>query len=87
MTAEPTQHRNPLIDAPRKKKKLSTGAIVGIAASVIVHALAGLYLYKAKFEIQPFDYVDEAVDVELIEMAPPPPPPPPPPPAPPGHRG
>jgi len=85
MSAEPTQPRNPLLDAPTKKKKLSTGAIVGITASVIVHALAGLYLYKAKFEVQPFDYVDEAVDVELMD-APPPPPPPPPPPAKPEAR-
>ena len=54
MSAEPTHQRNPLLDAPRMKKKLSTGAIVGIAASVIVHGLAGLYLYKSKFEIQPF---------------------------------
>jgi protein TonB len=38
MTAEPHEHRDPLLDAPRKKK-LSTGAMVGIAISVIVHVL------------------------------------------------
>ena len=76
MTAEPHEHRDPLLDAP-KKKKLSTGAMVGIGVSVIVHVLAGVYLYKSKFELQEFNYVDEAVDVELMEAPPPPPPPPP----------
>ncbi|MBK1968261.1 energy transducer TonB [Brevundimonas diminuta] len=71
MTAEHHEHRDPLLDAP-KKKKLSTGAMVGIGISVVVHVLAGFYLYKSKFELQEFDYVDEAVDVEL--MAPPAPP-------------
>ena len=51
MTAEPHEHRDPLLDAP-KKKKLSTGAMVGIGVSVIVHVLAGVYLYKSKFELQ-----------------------------------
>ena len=31
MTAEPHVHRDPILDPPKKKKKLSTGAIVGIA--------------------------------------------------------
>ena len=78
MTAEPHDHRDPILDPPKKKKKLSTGAIVGITVSVIVHALAGLYLYNNKFKLKEMTYEDEAVDVELMEVPPPPPPPPPP---------
>ena len=74
MTAETHAHRDPILDPPKKKKKLSTGAIVGIAVSAAVHIAAGVWLYKSKFELQPFEYTDEAVDVELIEPVPPPPP-------------
>ena len=58
-----------------KKKKLSTGAAVGIAISAAFHVALFAYLYKQRFEINQMDYNDEAVNVELI--APPPPPPPP----------
>ncbi|WP_114817771.1 energy transducer TonB [Brevundimonas bullata] len=78
MTAEPHVHRDPILDPPKKKKKLSTGAVVGITVSVIVHALAGLYLYNNKFVLKEMTYEDEAVDVELMEVPPPPPPPAPP---------
>ncbi|QTC88832.1 energy transducer TonB [Brevundimonas pondensis] len=74
MTAEPHVHRDPILDPPKKKKKLSTGAIVGISISVIVHALAGLYLYNNKFKLKEMTYEDEVVDVELMEVPPPPPP-------------
>lgn len=73
MTAEPHVHRDPILDPPKKKKKLSTGAVVGITVSVIVHALAGLYLYNNKFVLKEMTYEDEAVDVELMEVPPPPP--------------
>ena len=77
--AEPRAHRDPIMDPPRKKKKgLSTGALVGITMSVIVHLLAGMWLYNEKFKLQVFDYNDDAVDVEIVEPLPPPPPPPPP---------
>ena len=76
MTAETHAHRDPILDPPRKKKKgLSTGAIIGITMSVIIHLMAGLWLYNEKFVLKEFNYVDDAVDVELIEPAPPPPPP------------
>lgn len=70
MTAE-THARDPILDPPRKKKKgLSTSAIVAITVSALVHVAAGVWLYKSKFELKPFEYTDEAVDVELIEPAP-----------------
>ena len=70
--AEPHAHRDPILDPPRKKKKgLSTGAIIGIGVSVVVHALVGIYLYQNKFKLKEFNYVDDSVDVELVELPPP----------------
>ena len=78
--AEPHAHRDPILDPPRKKKKgLSTGAIIGIGVSVVVHALVGIYLYQNKFKLKEFNYVDDSVDVELVELPPPPTDTPPPP--------
>ncbi|MFN5481942.1 MAG: energy transducer TonB, partial [Brevundimonas sp.] len=73
MTAE-THARDPILDPPRKKKGLSMGALVGITVSALLHVAAGVWLYTSRFELKPFEYTDDAVDVELIEPAPPPPP-------------
>jgi len=65
-------------DAPRRKRNI--GVTVAIVASVVVHALLGLYLWKTKMEISYKTYEDDVTDVALVKPAPPPPPPPPPPP-------
>lgn len=75
-------HRDPLLDPPRRKKKLSTGLVVGIGISVLVHLIGAWYIYNAKFVLREVSYSDESIEVELIDpiVEPPPPPPPPPPP-------
>jgi TonB family protein len=74
--AHPVEHQR-TFDEPAnvgRKKKLSTGAMVGIIISAILHvALIGM-IYRQRFEMKMQEYDDEAVEVELI---PPPPPPPP----------
>ena len=67
----PTHQRT--LDEPSnvsKRKKLSTGATVGIAISAAVHMALFAYLYRQRFEMNQMEYNDDAVDVELI--APPP---------------
>ena len=68
-------HYDPLTDEGRRsgKKKMSTGMIVGIVISVIVHAVLFYFLWKEKFQIKLPEVDDTAIQVEL---APPPPPPP-----------
>ena len=65
MTEE--HHRDPLLDPPRRKKKLSTGVMVGIGISVLVHLIGAWYIYNAKFVLREVSYSDESIDVEIID--------------------
>ncbi len=80
MTEE--HRRDPLLDPPRRKK-MSTGVVVGIGISVFVHLAGAWWIYNQKFVLKEVSYSDESIDVELIDPVVPPPPPPPPPDTPP----
>ncbi len=73
--AHPTRS---IFDDPPKQR--SKGVTLAIIASIIVHVLLGVYLWKSKFEPKYREYTDDVTDVAIIKPATPPPPPPPPPP-------
>jgi len=83
MTDTPVQYHRSRYDAPRTKGFLGASPATWAGALLVVTILFGIlifYVQQTKFKLNEFNYVDESVDVELIEPAPPPPPPPPPPP-------
>src|SRR5688572_26836819 len=81
--AETSQHdiahpaHNPF-DPPVVKR--GRGTTIAIVVSIIFHLALGIYLLKARFDMEYKEYSDEVTDVALIKPVPPPPPPPPPPP-------
>ena len=76
-----TYHRS-RYDAPKQKGFMGVSTPVLLVCLLVVTLLFALllfYLQQAKFKLKEFNYVDESVEVELVEPVPPPPPPPPPP--------
>ncbi|MBJ7318224.1 MAG: energy transducer TonB, partial [Brevundimonas sp.] len=67
-------------DVPKKKGFMGVSYPVLIVCLLIVTLLFALlifFLQQSKFKLKEFNYVDESVEVELVEPVPPPPPPPP----------
>ena len=68
---------DPLLDEGRRPGKgLSTGTIVGIIISILLHVGLIYWLWKSKFQPHYQITEDTAVKVDLTKLAPPPPPPP-----------
>jgi len=69
-------------DVPKKKGFMGVSYPVLIVCLLIVTLLFALlifFLQQSKFKLKEFNYVDESVEVELVEPVPPPPAPPAPP--------
>lgn len=69
-------------DVPKSKGFMGVSypvLIVCLLVVTILFALLIFFLQQSKFKLKEFNYVDESVEVELVEPVPPPPPPPPPP--------
>ncbi|MEC8532702.1 MAG: energy transducer TonB [Pseudomonadota bacterium] len=74
-----TYHRS-RYDVPKAKGFMGVSYPVLIVCLLIVTLLFALlifFLQQSKFKLKEFNYVDESVEVELVEPVPPPPPPPP----------
>lgn len=84
MTETVEYHRS-RYDAPRKKGFLGVPPGVLIVSLLVVTSLfvlLAIYFVNMQFKLREIRYVDDAVNVEIIEPLPEPPPPPPPPPPP-----
>ncbi|WP_091740636.1 energy transducer TonB [Phenylobacterium immobile] len=62
-------------DAPKPVVRPRSAIVTALAVAAAFHLGIGAYLWKARFEPQYRDYIDEVTDVVLIKPAPPPPPP------------
>ena len=72
-----TYHRS-RYDAPKKKGFMGVPTpvlLVCLLVVTILFALLIFFLQQSKFKLKEFNYVDESVEVELVEPVPPPPPP------------
>lgn len=67
----------------RRARRRGFGAVVAVLVSLSLHAMMGVYLWKAKFETHYREYSEDVTNLELVKPRPPPPIPPPPPPPPP----
>src|SRR3954468_6950615 len=71
-------------DMPRARQ--SKGVTIAIIASIVVHLVIGLYLWRVKFNPHYRTFQDEKLDTQLIKPPPRPAPPPPPRPPPPRRK-
>ena len=65
-------------DVPKKKGFMGVSYPVLIVCLMVVSILFALLIFfvqQSKFKLKEFNYVDESVEVELVEPVPPPPPP------------
>ncbi|MDZ4372320.1 MAG: energy transducer TonB, partial [Phenylobacterium sp.] len=65
-------------DAPKTQGFMGVSypvLMVCLLVVTILFALLIFFLQQSKFKLKEFNYVDESVEVELVEPVPPPPPP------------